>query len=72
MGRVKLTCRLCGLEDGACICAHIPHRDEVCPWNPFPHDSAWGSRIDEQYRRDNARSARKLRSRALLASDKGE
>lgn len=60
--KVKLTCNLCGLEDGACICAHIPPRPVECPWNPFPHDSVWGAQLDEQYRRDAGR--------ALLSSGK--
>ncbi len=27
-------------------------RPERCPWNPFPADSIWGRRLDQDYRRD--------------------
>lgn len=24
---------------------------DTCPWNPFPVDSPWGERIEDQYQR---------------------
>ncbi len=30
-------------------------RPVLCPWNPFPHDSYWGRKINEMYTRDLGR-----------------
>lgn len=49
--------------------ALFPSRPQSrCPWNPFPARSPWGRKLDEMYRLDQAKAARR---HAALAEIQG-
>ena len=45
--------------------AETAHRNERCPWNPFPRDSEWGRKIDDWYRTDTMRQRAAYREQMM-------